>query len=441
MTGGSPESPAGVPPDPSGVAPIRHLGRLRLVAVGLNSVIGGGIFVLPATVAALAGAASLPIYLVVAAFVLLIGTVLGRLARRHDGSGGPYVYVEEAFGPLAGFLIGWLFCLSRLTAFANLVGGVALYVGALLPAMARPLPRALIILACATLVTWITVAGIRQAARAFDILAVLKIAPLVILGVLGLALVQPARLVPGPVEAAPLVRSVLLLVFAFTGFEILTVPAEEARRPRADMPFALLATILSVSAVYLAVHAAALGALPDLGHETAPLASLAGLLWGGAGRTGMTALAGISMMGCALAALVGASRVIYAMGTARQIPDWMGALDPVRRTPARAALLFGLAGTALAIAANYGFLAAVSASARLLVFLGSCLACLRLPTARGAPLRGRVLPAVCAAAIGVSLLGLQPRELVFGMMGVGAGIGLYLIARHARLTRGTREAT
>ncbi|HYV85778.1 MAG TPA: APC family permease [Patescibacteria group bacterium] len=429
------------PASPSGVAPLRHLGRLRLVAVGLNSVIGGGIFVLPATVTALVGAASLPIYLVVATFVLLIGTVLGRLARRHDGSGGPYVYVEEAFGPLAGFVTGWLFCLSRLTAFANLVGGVALYVGALVPATARPVPRALIILACATAVTWITVAGIRQAARAFDVLAILKIAPLIVLGVLGLALIQPERLVPGPVEPAAFVRSVLLLVFAFTGFEILTVPAEESRRPRSDMPFALVATILSVSAVYLIVHATALGALPDLGHETAPLASVAGLLWGGAGRTGMTALAGISMMGCALAALVGASRVIYAMGSARQVPDWMGALDPVRRTPARAALLFGLVGTALAITANYGFLAAVSGAARLLVFLGSCLACLRLRDGPQGARPGRVLPAIAAAAIGVALLGLQPREVVFGMMGVGAGMGLYLIARRARLTRGTREAT
>lgn len=419
------------------VAPLRHLGRLRLAAIGLNSVIGGGIFVLPATVAGLAGPASLFAYVAAGGVVVGIGLALGRLASRCEVTGGPYAYVRRAFGPFAAFQVGWLFCLARLTALANLLNGTALYLGALLPALARPAARAALISACAAIIVVINVLGVRHTSRAAGLLAIVKIAPLVAIGAAGLFLIQPDRLAPEAVGPEAFLRSVLLLIFAFTGFEILTVPAEESLRPRSDMPFALLLTIGAVCGVYLLVHAAALGALPGLASETAPLASLSGALLGQGGRVGMTAVAAVSMVGCSLVSLFGATRLLYAMSAAGQIPSFIGTLDERRRTPVAASILTGGIGAGLAVLGGYAFLAAVSSGSRLLIYLACCAACPALPAGEGG--RAWTVPSLSAAAILLLLTALEPREVVFGMIGVGAGLALYLFARAGRRGSITRR--
>ena len=421
----------------SRVAPLRYLGRSRLVAVGINSVIGGGIFILPATVTALVGAAGLPAYLVAGTVVIGVGLTLASLAARHEASGGPYVYVQSVFGRFAGFQVGWLFCLARLTAMATLMNGFARYVGALVPWGTHAVARAALVVICAMAVVGTNVAGIRATSQAANLLAILKVAQLLLLGLSGLFFVRLERFALAPFRPSDFLRAVLLLIFAFTGFEILTVPAEESLRPRRDMPFALIATIASVSVVYLLVHTAALGMLPGLGSETAPLATAAGILAGPAGRYGMTAVAAVSMAGCTLVSLVGASRLLYAMARAAQNPAVLGALSPRRRTPVDASFLLGGVAAALAIAGGYAELAAVSAGSRMLIYLACCLACL-VPARRAGPgglasgaeaPRGRTAASLTAVAILILLSGLERREVAAGLMGIAFGMALYLAAR------------
>jgi amino acid transporter len=186
------------------------------------------------------------------------------------------------------------------------------------------------------------------------------------------------------------------------------------------------------------VHVAALGGLENLAGETAPLATLADRLAGPPGRLAMTLVATESMAGCALASLVGASRMLYAMAAAGQIPRTLGALDPRRRTPAVAAILTATIGAGLAIFGGYAFLAAVSSGSRLLIYLACSLAALRGASA-GALARG--VPVVTAAAIVVLLFGLKPSEVLFGMIGVGVGLGLFFLARFGRRETEGAEAT
>jgi len=425
----------GVPPEAGHVQPVRHLGPERLVAIGLNSVIGGGIFVLPAHAAALVGSTSLPAYVATGLLVLGIGLVLGRLAARFETSGGPYLYIERAYGPIAGFQIGWLFWLARTSAMANLLNGVALYVGALWPAFAAPGPRAAVIAACAAAVIGLDIAGIRQAARATDLFAILKIAPLLVVGTAGLWLVEIPRLIPQAVDPGSFLRAVLLLVYAFTGFETLTVPVEESKEPRRDLPRALLATIGAVCGIYLLVHIAALGALADLATEKAPLATLAGLEFGTGGRLVITFLAGLSMAGCSLSSLLGGTRMLYAMSSNRRIPAWIGALHPGRRTPMRASFLTGGIAAIGAILGGYAFLAAISSGNRLLIYAACCLACLWTPKKAAKavkPAGGLLLPAITLLTILVLLRALEPQEVLFGMIGIGAGWVLSILAGSGR---------
>jgi amino acid transporter len=414
----------------SGAVPLRHLGRLGLTAFGINSVIGGGIFILPAVVAGLVGAASLAAYVVAGLVVGGVGLSLARLASRFEESGGPYLYVHRAFGGFAGFQAGWLFCLARLTAMASLLNGFARYLGALVPWGSGTAARAAFVGLCALFVVGTNVAGIRQTSGVTNLLAVVKIAPLVAIGVAGLFVLEPANFVVPELRPIDCLRAVLLLIFAFSGFEILTVPAEESLRPRRDMPVALFGTIVAVTVIYLIVHTASLGMLPGLAAEKAPLATAAGMLAGPPGRYGMTAVAALSTAGCALASLVGGSRMLYAMSSAGQIPAWIGALNSRLKTPAVASLLVGALATALAIFGRYEWLSAVSAGARLLVYLACGLACLR-PAPDIGP-AGRAAAGVTVLAIAVLLFGLERNEVVAGIIGIGLGIGLYLAARRNR---------
>jgi basic amino acid/polyamine antiporter, APA family len=413
--------------------PYRHLGRARLIAVGINSVVGGGIFILPATVAGLIGAASVPAYLIAAMVVTGVGWTLAALAARHEASGGPYLYVERAFGPFAGFQAGWLFCLARLSAMANLMNGFAQYLCTLVPSGSVAAARAAFVLLCAAIVVGINIAGIRATSHAAGLLALAKAAPLVLLGLAGLFYVRAENFVSIPFTPADFLRAVVLLIFAFSGFEILTVPAEETLDPRRDIPFALIATIASVCLIYILVHCTALGMLPRLATEAAPLAAAAGRIAGPAGRYGMTVVGALSMAGCALVSLVGASRLFYAMSASGQIPAALGALHPRLRTPVVAALLLGGIAAVLAIFGGYAELAAVSAGTRMLVYLACCLACLA-PQGRGAA-HGRTAAVLTALAILVLLTGLETREVAAGLLGLGAGLALYLVARHGHRRR------
>ena len=398
------------------VTPLRHLGRLPLVALGINSVIGGGIFILPAEVTGLIGSSAIFAYVAAGLVVIGVGLALASLSSRYEISGGPYLYVHRVFGEFAGFQVGWLFCLARITAMAGLVNGFGRYLGALLPWAATPIGRALVIIACSALITAINMIGIRQTSRATNLFTVAKVVPLVVLAIAGLFFLRLENLAPVPVEPMSFVRAVLLLIFAFSGFEILTV-----------------------CAIYLPVHLVAAGMLDNLASEQAPLASVAGILAGPAGRYAMTFIAATSMAGCALISLVGGTRLMYSMSSARQLPLWMGSLHAGWRTPVRATMIIGVLGTTLAIASAYSTLAAVSAGTRLLVYLACCCACLRRPAAAredGAPgephgLRGRIIPALTSVAIVALLCALERDEIIGGLSGVGIGTVLYFGMRRA----------
>jgi basic amino acid/polyamine antiporter, APA family len=404
------------------VAPLRHLGRFRLVAIGINSVIGGGIFILPQEVAGLIGSFGLVAYLVAGLVVIGVGLALATLSSRHETSGGPYRYVHDVFGEFAGFQIGWLFCLARLTAMAGLVNGFARYLGALLPWAAEPLGRALVIIACSALITTINMIGIRQTSAATGLFTIAKVVPLVLLAIAGMFFLRSENFVMTPVEPMSFLRAVLLLIFAFSGFEILTVPAEESLQPRRDMPFAVIATILTVCAIYLPVHTVATGMLHDLAIEPAPLAAAAGIMAGPFGRYAMTFIAATSMAGCALISLVGGTRLMYAMSSARQIPSWIGSLSAAWRTPVRATLLMGVLGTTLAIWSVYSTLAAISAGTRLLVYLACCLACLRVAAVAT---RERIVPVLTSVGILALLCALKWEEILGGAAGIAIGTVLY----------------
>src|SRR4051812_16840703 len=228
----------------------RELGRWDLTAIGINQVIGGAIFAMPASVAALAGGWSPYLIVSVGLASLMIAATFAEVGSRFDGTGGPYLYTRAAFGRFAAFEIGWMQWFTRVASWASVINVLVTSLGFYWPSLTTGWMRlALLTVVIATL-AMINVLGIRQSAWVVNALAIGKLIPLALFIAFGLPAIDAALLTPGPAPSLSSVSSsALLLIFAFGGYEVVPVPAGEAKDPRSAVPFALLMTIAIVTAV------------------------------------------------------------------------------------------------------------------------------------------------------------------------------------------------
>ncbi len=416
--------------DSSGPRLIRAVGLLGLIAIAVNGVVGSGIFVLPATVAALAGPASPAAYAVAACLMALVVLCFAEAGSLFDETGGPYIYTRAAFGPFAGFLVGWMYFLSRLAATAALGNAFTAYLGYFWPALsAGPGRIAAMTLAIGSLAA-VNVVGVRSAARAVNVLTVAKMLPLLLFVGFGLAAADPSRyrLLALPATGA-LRQASLLLVFAFGGFENASVPAEEVKDPRRHLPIALVVSIALTAVLYILIQIVALGTLPGLATDPTPLASAAARFLGPIGAGVMTLAAVLSALGSQSALVLVGPRILFAFARHGELPRALARIHPRFRTPHVAIAVFAFLAWAAALAGSFGQLAAVSAIARLVFSAATCLA-LPLLRRRMAPARFRVpgglLVPLAAAALALwLLLAINRDQALAGAAAIAAGIALY----------------
>ncbi|HJY30512.1 MAG TPA: APC family permease, partial [Pyrinomonadaceae bacterium] len=205
---------------------VRGIRRWDLVAITINGIIGAGIFGLPAKVYALIGTYSLIAFVACALVVALIILCFAEVGSRFEETGGPYLYAREAFQPAVAFEIGWLFWLVRITAFAANCNLLINYLSFFWAPATLPQWRASIIVLVIVMLAIVNLLGIRQAAIVSNLFTVGKLVPIIIFIVAGVFFLNPQAYDFGPTPTtAAFSQSVLLLVYAFTGFEMATIPA------------------------------------------------------------------------------------------------------------------------------------------------------------------------------------------------------------------------
>jgi amino acid transporter len=362
------------------------------VALVVNAVVGAAIFGLPATVYGLVGAYS---PLAVALCAIGIGLVVlcfAEVSSRYDATGGPFLYVRDAFGPAAGFAAGWLLWVARLTGAAAICGLMAQYLAFFSPVVGAGLGRAAVVVAALGVLGAVHVRGVRLAAVVGDAVTVAKLVPLLAVVGVGAFALDPSALALGPPPAlGEWGRALLLLCFAFSGFETAVIAAGESRDPRRDLPFALGVGIAVVAALYVAVFVVCVALVPGLAESARPLADASARLFGPAGATVVVLGAVLSMTGTLHTALFACSRLAFAMGDAGVLPRGLARVHPRFRTPAVAMVVSVACILVLALASGFQAALTVSTAARLLVYGASCAA---LPVLRrrvgAAPARFRV---------------------------------------------------
>jgi len=388
----------------------RGIRRWDLAAIAVNGIIGAGIFGLPAKVFALIGSYSLIAFVACALVVALIILCFAEVGSRFEETGGPYLYAREAFGPAAAFEIGWLIWLARLTAFAANCNLLISYLSYFTPAATTPLWRTAIIVLVVASLTGVNVLGVRQAAIVSNCFTVGKLIPMVIFIAVGLFFLNPQAFAFGarPTTGA-FSQSVLLLIYAFTGFEMAAIPAGEVRDPKKQLPRALLIAIAVVAFLYILIQVVCVGTLPELGQSSKPLADAGTRFMGTAGGVIISAGAIISITGNLNIVLLSGSRVPFAMAEQQQLPALIGRVHRRFATPYVAILI--TAALMLILTMNTSFVKAltISAIARLITYGATCLSLPIFRRQKNVPaalfhLRGGNVIAILALLLAIWLL-------------------------------------
>lgn len=348
----------------------RDIGFFGASFLVLNSMIGAGIFALPGKVAVNAGLLSPWLFLLVGVLFLSVVLTFAELASYYDKTGGPVIYATEAFGPLAGFSTGWLIYLARMTAFAANATVMATYLASMSDIFAGDIARAIIITVVTVGLTTANVMGVRDGVRTMGILTVLKIAPLLLLVVLGLQHVTGSTLIPAaPFFIEELGGTTLLLIYAYVGFETIAVTAGETAQPRSTLPKALVGTVIATGLLYFVIVLVFISTIAPDQYGSATLVDIGRLLAGPAGAVAITLAAVFSIGGNLASSMIAAPRLIFSLAENRLLPQWFGHVHAKFATPDRCILIMGAMALVLALTGSFVKLAIASSLARLLGYI------------------------------------------------------------------------
>ncbi|HKC64777.1 MAG TPA: APC family permease [Pyrinomonadaceae bacterium] len=365
---------------------VRGIRRWDLVAVVINGIIGAGIFGLPSKVYGLIGSYSLIAFFTCALVVTLIILCFAEVGSRFDATGGPYLYAREAFGPVVGFEVGWLQWLARITAFAANSNLLVEYLSLFWPSAVSEPWRSIIIAGITVTLTVINIVGVRNATVFGNFFTIGKLIPLILFAIVGLFFINAGNYSfaarPGYTAFS---SSVLLLIYAFTGFEMAVIPSGEVENPQRNIPIALLTAIGVVASIYILVQLVSIGTLPGLAGSTKPLADASRNFMGAAGVFVISVGAIISIVGNLNITILAGSRLPYAMAERNQLPRFLAATHKRFHTPHFAILISAAVMLALSISGTFIYALTISAIARLLTYAATCAALPKFRLTASAP--------------------------------------------------------
>ena len=339
----------------------------------VNSMIGAGIFGLPSLLAARLGGYSVPASMLAGAGMLLIAGCIAEVASRFEQTGGLYLYARVALGRFAGLLVGWLIWLTRIAAPAAAADLFATYAGQLFPfLLGRTAEIAVIAILLAHLaaINYVGVKMGKVVSNAFTAIKVGILTAFILSGIGWLAL-HPQLRVPlsfAPASAKSWFEALLLLVFAYGGFEGALIVGGESSRPKKDMPFALLTALVLQCFVYTGVIYVVVATLPATGVSERPLADSAQRFLGGWAADGVGLAALISTYGYLSANLLHSPRIAFALAEQGDFPEPLARIHPRFRTPHFSILLYSTTLFAFAALGSFQWNATLSAVSRLVVY-------------------------------------------------------------------------
>jgi basic amino acid/polyamine antiporter, APA family len=379
-----PETPTSAPQHLVRAKLVRAIGRWSLTALVMNSIIGSGVFGLPSKVAGLIGRFSPMAVLLAGLGMAVIFGCFAEVASRFHDAGGPYLYARAAFGPGMGIQMAWMLFLGQVAAPAANANLFVIYLGEFWPHARDPLPRAFILTLLVGILAFINVRGVKAGAQVSNFFTAAKLVPLFAVIVLGLFVLRahPAGIsqaaastgTTGSVTTSQWLKAMLLLVFAYGGFETALAPMSEAKDPRRDAPFALFTALVSCTVIYALIQWVVVGVLPNAAHSDRPLADVARAAAGSFGAALVAVGALIALYGYLSSKILAMPRVTFALAEQGDFPKAFAAIHPRFHTPYVSILVFAALVWGLALNGEFTWNVTLSAIARLVYYAVCCAA-------------------------------------------------------------------
>lgn len=419
---------------------VRGIGRWDLVALMVNITIGSGILGLPAKLFALTGVYSVLALILCAALLAIVAICFAEVGSRFTHTGGPYLFTRTAFGATPGFIVGWLYWVSRVLTFATICNLLVVYVVRVAPALQGPGARVAIISLVVVAIGLVNLLGIRQATIVSNGLTLLKVSLLLVFGIVGVLMIRewpsaPAALPP----VGDFSDAMLLGVFAFVGFEAALVATGETRNPRRDVPFAVAMSLLIVLILYVGVQVVCIAVVPELAKSTAPFADAAVLLWGPAGEQVIAIGAVIIMLGSLNSGFLATSRLPFAFAEQGDVPAVLARVHERFRTPHIAIVASALVVWLSTVASSFLSAITLATSTRMVVYIAGCIALIALRRRADVSPAGFIAPLGPAIAVLASILSFallanaSSRELM--QLAIAAAVGVAILVGVRVLSR------
>ena len=411
---------------------VRGLGRWDLTAIAINTIIGTGIFILPAEVFGNIGSYSIFAFVFCAFIIGLIVLCFAEVSSRFQSTGGMYLYAKEAFGPVVGFEVGWLYWVVRVATFAANCTALLIYLGFFFPSVGEGWPRIAVITFVVGLITIVNLLGIRESAIMTNLFTVGKLVPLILFAAIGMFFLYPAHFNFAAVpEYDKFAVAILPLIYAFVGFEAAVIPAGESKDPKKNLPFALITALAICTVLFIFIQVVAIGTLPELAGSKRPLADAAANFLGPFGATFIAIGALVSILGNLNGGFLASSRLPFAMAEQRELPALIAKTHARFKTPYVSILLTSAVILVLTIQTSFYKAVAIAVITRLLVYATTCLALPVFRRRKDAPKAEFNAPlGIVAATLSLGLIGWLLLQVKFEEQGVPvlivAGIGIII---------------
>lgn len=395
-----------------------------MTAIVINTIIGAGIFGLPAKVYAAIGSYSLIAFAMCAVIIGLVVFCYAEVASRFTATGGPYLYAKEAFGGAVGFEVGWLYWIVRVATFAANCNLLVTYLGFFVPGANEGWLRIVFVSLVVLIITVVNLIGVRESAMMTNVFTVGKLLPLLVFVAVGAFFVAPANfsfdVVP---EYSAFSSAVLLLIYAFVGFEASVVIAGETKDPGKSVPFGLIVGLGVVTLLYIAIQIVAIGTLPGLATSEKPIADAAASFMGPIGAAFITVGVLVSIFGNLNVGVLSSTRLLFAMAEQRDMPAVFDKTHARFKTPYVSIIATAVVILVFTILFEFFTAVAIATITRLIVYATTCIS---LPVFRRrtdmpeAPFRAPL--GIAAAVLSVALIIWLLTRVDFAKEGVAIAI-------------------
>jgi len=357
---------------------VRAIGRWSLAALTVNCIIGSGVFGLPSVLTSLVGRASILAVIVAAIAMAVIMACFAEVASRFALTGGPYLYAQEAFGRFMGIQVAWLVWVVRISSCAANANLFVTYLGEFWPEATRFAVKLAILTLLIGILAAINFCGVEAGTRVSTLFTIAKLLSLVFVSLAGSyylfsrhSALPHLNMTTGGTQWA---RAIVLLIFAYGGFEAVLISAGETKDPRRDLPFALFAGLITCAVIYGLIQWVVVGVLPDPSHSDRPLADVARIAVGSSGAA-LTAVGALfSIYGYLSGNILTTPRLTFALGEHGDFPAFFALVHPRFRTPYFSIFMFAVLVWLLALFGSFAGNATLSAGSRLFYYGVVCAA-------------------------------------------------------------------